>query len=254
MTYVPELLELRAANGISERPFIVWEPLPSSCIRSNQQSFKSAFRLVDVFSPNHIEMAAIFQDMPIDGFDYHLMRKYAQDMWPVWFSWRGSENSLSPESVTRRENRNMGGIVLIRAAEHGALSVSASSTSSAVWLPSFYEKGAAQVVDATGAGNTFLGGFIAGWLQTGQVKEAMQHGNVAASFALEQIGLPNVEERDGRVVCNGVGVLERLQEYNGRLSELPGLLDRNIRADAGTRAAVVLCTDTLQIGMRPRVE
>jgi sugar/nucleoside kinase (ribokinase family) len=46
------------------------------------------------------------------------------------------------------------------------------------------------VVDPTGAGNAFCGGFLAGWVQTGNICTAGMYGAVAASFLLEQVGLP----------------------------------------------------------------
>jgi sugar/nucleoside kinase (ribokinase family) len=46
------------------------------------------------------------------------------------------------------------------------------------------------VVDPTGAGNAFCGGFLAGWLQTGELRRAGLCGAVAASFLVEQVGLP----------------------------------------------------------------
>jgi sugar/nucleoside kinase (ribokinase family) len=46
------------------------------------------------------------------------------------------------------------------------------------------------VVDPTGAGNAFGGGFLAGWLQTGDLRWAGLYGAVAASFLMEQVGLP----------------------------------------------------------------
>jgi sugar/nucleoside kinase (ribokinase family) len=46
------------------------------------------------------------------------------------------------------------------------------------------------VVDPTGAGNAFCGGFLAGWVQTGDICTAGLYGLVAASFLVEQVGLP----------------------------------------------------------------
>ena len=46
------------------------------------------------------------------------------------------------------------------------------------------------VVDPTGAGNAFCGGFLAGWVQTGELRRAGLFGVVAASFLVEQVGLP----------------------------------------------------------------
>jgi sugar/nucleoside kinase (ribokinase family) len=46
-----------------------------------------------------------------------------------------------------------------------------------------------EVVDQTGAGNTYCGGFLTGWLKSGDLVEAACCGAVAASFALEVTGV-----------------------------------------------------------------
>lgn len=43
-------------------------------------------------------------------------------------------------------------------------------------------------VDQTGAGDSFCGGFIAGYARTGDVSQAALHGAVAASFVVESEG------------------------------------------------------------------
>lgn len=47
-----------------------------------------------------------------------------------------------------------------------------------------------QVIDSTGAGNAFCGGFLVGWAQTQHLRTAGLYGAVAASFLVEQVGLP----------------------------------------------------------------
>lgn len=49
------------------------------------------------------------------------------------------------------------------------------------------------VIDPVGAGNAFCGGFLAGWVQTGELRTAGLYGVVSASFLVEQVGLPPVE-------------------------------------------------------------
>jgi cytidine kinase len=48
----------------------------------------------------------------------------------------------------------------------------------------------AQVVDTCGAGNAYCGGFLVGWVQTGDLRLAGLYGAVSASFLVEQVGLP----------------------------------------------------------------
>ena len=50
------------------------------------------------------------------------------------------------------------------------------------------------VVDPTGAGNAYSGGFLAGYLQTGNLVTAARYATVAASFLVEQIGLPPITD------------------------------------------------------------
>lgn len=52
-----------------------------------------------------------------------------------------------------------------------------------------------RVVDPVGAGNAYCGGFLTGWVETGDLAEAGRRGAVAASFMLEQVGLPPAGSR-----------------------------------------------------------
>ena len=49
---------------------------------------------------------------------------------------------------------------------------------------------ATHVVDPVGAGNAYCGAFLAGWVQTRDLRTAGLYGAVAASFLIEQVGLP----------------------------------------------------------------
>jgi sugar/nucleoside kinase (ribokinase family) len=63
----------------------------------------------------------------------------------------------------------------------------------------------AQVVDVTGAGNAFSGGWLAGYVESGDLERAARQGAVSASFAIEQFGPPPIarirdsEARDARL-------------------------------------------------------
>lgn len=61
---------------------------------------------------------------------------------------------------------------------------------------------------------------LTGPATSGDVCEAVKYGHVAASFAVEQIGLPEFTKEDGRELCNGVSVEDRLQDYKKSLSRL----------------------------------
>ena len=196
-TQILELIKLRMQHGFKSRPFIVWEPFPAACTVQNRPSFLEACRLVDVFSPNHLEMSAMFENSPSESFQPDRLETFALEF----------SKAIGPSG---------NGIVIVRAGEHGSLTTQHAAKN--VWLPPYYESSAVKVVDPTGGGNTYLGGFIAGWKTSGDITEASMYGNVAASFAIEQIGLPSCEVNDGEEMWNGTRVMARLSEYRERLS------------------------------------
>ncbi|KAF1971620.1 Ribokinase-like protein [Bimuria novae-zelandiae CBS 107.79] len=196
LAQAPELLRLHG-DGYA-RPLIVWEPLPPACIPENYETFVHACKLVDIFSPNHLELDALFGSNIGDTFDVTHLEQCARTL---------VDEGIGPEGS---------GSLIVRAGENGALITSKSIPPT--WFPPYYDIDSLKVVDPTGAGNTFLGGYIAGLHATdGDPKQAMHYGTVAASFALEQIGLSEVTQADGRVFCNGVAVLERLEECKTRI-------------------------------------
>jgi hypothetical protein len=200
-TRVSTILTLRAHIGVKERPIIIWEPSPLVCKPETLQSCLEAAALVDVFSPNHIELAHLFRhalvapdEAEIEGLALDILK-----------------SGVGPGGE---------GVVVIRAGENGCLVQ--SRRFGPVWIPPFYDSGTGEglvskVVDPTGAGNSFLGGFSVGLVQTGgDVIQAAWYGSVAASFALEQVGMPVLDcEGDGEV-WNGVSVHKRLLEYKAR--------------------------------------
>jgi sugar/nucleoside kinase (ribokinase family) len=195
---IPELHRLRQECGIEAPPFIVWEPFPAACTKHNKNAFLQACRLVDVFSPNHREITAMFEDGPSGGFDPTQLEDHAQHFC----------KAVGPSAK---------GIVILRAGEHGSLTSRCHDVVENVWLPPFYQLGTTKVVDPTGAGNAFLGGFMQGWIASQDMREASIYGIVAASFAIEQIGMPRCEVVGQDEFWNGVNVQHRLEEYKARL-------------------------------------
>jgi sugar/nucleoside kinase (ribokinase family) len=51
-----------------------------------------------------------------------------------------------------------------------------------------------EIRDPIGAGNAYCGGFLAGWVRSRDLKTAGIYGSVAASFLLEQVGIPVFSE------------------------------------------------------------
>jgi sugar/nucleoside kinase (ribokinase family) len=193
---VPELLSLRLRHGFKNRPFIIWEPFPAYCTPHYRQSFIEACKFVDVFSPNHHEMASLFEDEPSMDFSPCVLEQYALEFLPA----------VRPSTMAA---------IIIRAGKQGCLAV--SSPTKRVWLPAFYDDDSPKVVDPTGAGNAFLGGYMVGFHLTQDVVKASQYGSVTASFALEQTGLPTREDIKDQECWNRVRVVDRLEQYKARL-------------------------------------
>ncbi|KAJ6262010.1 hypothetical protein Dda_2812 [Drechslerella dactyloides] len=180
---VPKLLALRREAGIAERPLVIWEPHPPSCTPRFFHAYRKAVAsLVDVFSPNHMELAALLGvEVPSpDGvFD------------------KETYENMAKRFIEKGIGEGGSGWLVLRAGEHGYM-VYGRKMDSPTWLPPYHEKGSTRVVDATGAGNAYLGGFTLGLVETGDVIEAAAYGAVAASFVIEQMGVPELTvEGDG---------------------------------------------------------
>jgi sugar/nucleoside kinase (ribokinase family) len=193
---VSDLLHMRADEGL-DLPLILWEPTRPTCNKENLQTCTDLVKFVDVFSPNHDELAAL-HGITQSTFDHRMTEQLAQYFVDAGVGHDGL------------------GIVVIRAGEHGCLVLGRGL--GPIWLPPFYEKeGAfinAKVVDTTGAGNAFLGGFAIGLLESGNPVVAAHYGTVASSFMVEQIGLPKVRyDEEGGETWNGEVVRERLAVY-----------------------------------------
>jgi sugar/nucleoside kinase (ribokinase family) len=76
-------------------------------------------------------------------------------------------------------------VVALRLGADGSL-VQRADTGETWRIPAF----PTTVVDACGAGNAYCGGFLVGWVQTEDLRLAGLYGAVAASFLVEQVGLP----------------------------------------------------------------
>jgi sugar/nucleoside kinase (ribokinase family) len=162
-----------------------------------------ACKHVDVFSPNHLELAKLFEDddQISSGFDREAIESYAERC--LGASDEGSQSQHDTSMV-------------IRAGEHGAMTLSRSTKSK--WYPPFHDPKSTKIVDTTGAGNMFLGAFAVALQMSGNLGEAAAYGTVAASFAVEQIGLLTRGVDGPSETWHGTTFASRLREYKERIA------------------------------------
>lgn len=146
---VPDWVEcLRSYQGA----ILLWEPWDRFCAPQNRARFGELASLVDVVSPNLSEGRAL----------------------------TGLEH---PEGVAEAILALGASVVALRMGSAGSLVASADGER--LWIP---PAPAGKVVDVTGAGNAYCGGFIVGWARYHNLAHAACYGAVSASFALEQLG------------------------------------------------------------------
>ncbi|KAH9828393.1 L-ascorbate oxidase [Teratosphaeria destructans] len=185
-------------NPRPRRPLVVWEPHAKSCRPDTLLQHLDAARGVDVFSPNHEELASFFEEDTPHASDKATIVRQARVFLNSGIGSKGD------------------GCVLIRCAEEGCVVL--TTETEPVWLPAFYAKDASKVMDPTGGGNGFLGAFIVGYQETGSVVEAAKYGHVGASFMIEQIGCPELTGEGEDERWNGCSVSGRLADYRAMLS------------------------------------
>lgn len=197
--HVTELRVRRARHEIASEAMIVWEPFPPHCVSANLGAHIKVCRDVDVFSPNHLELISLFEGQSKRSFDRAEIEDYTE-------RFRNAQLEGSGKAVH----------IVIRAGEHGCFLI--SKTGERRWLSPYYNSESPKIVDPTGAGNAFLGALTA-VLQRGLcLSEAACFATVAASFALEQIGLPKLELlSSGGETWNGYQYTRRLEEYKDRI-------------------------------------
>jgi sugar/nucleoside kinase (ribokinase family) len=162
-------------------------------------------RIVDVVSPNDDELAGFFLDA------------------------NRSEQNLEEQAkilVTSGVGVRGDGAVVVRAGKRGCY---VASRESQWWLPAYYSPGDSSenhpaVIDPTGGGNAFMGGLGIGLVRNhGNLLLAAAWGIVAASFAIEQIGIPELNNNNsdiGEETWNGVKVMDRIESYKARLKTI----------------------------------
>ncbi|EEP78789.1 conserved hypothetical protein [Uncinocarpus reesii 1704] len=208
----------------NERPTFVWEPVPDRCCEEELPKFYNAIRYVNVVSPNENELARFFGKTTWRKDDSH-DRAIAENI---------VRNGIGPAGD---------GMLVIRAGKDGCYAFSQHGT---LELPAFES---VDVIDPTGAGNTFLGALAQGLATTGRapfnlIQQMLHHSKawqdiqtiwgddgrapaalicaiVAASFAIEQIGVPRLSYSSEGLECwNGISYAERILLYKKQFMDM----------------------------------
>ena len=192
----------------SSPPVVVWEPIPDLCTPSELSNLQEASTFVDVISPNGEELAEFFATGDSVWTREDMVRTLL-----------GKCGDNPPQAIVVRDGADGSRLY------HGGKVVHLRA----------YHQDAELVVDPTGGGNTYLGGLTmalttnvvpdtettletlglsegaVAW-QAMRTLSAAIHATIAASFAIEQIGVP-VLGLDGRGSWNGELYEDRYLQY-----------------------------------------
>ncbi|GAA5925844.1 Mak32p [Sporobolomyces koalae] len=183
------------------QPALVYEPIPDRCIPEEMGSLREILPHIAIFSPNHEEAGSFY------------------GLTPEQVHEQGQEGI---ERIARRFfDEGATGVVIIRSGAWGSYTLQRGEERG-FWTSAFYPydnaKAQKQVKDVTGAGNSFLGGLMAGLVRYPQdLRTAVECASVSASFIIEQFGLPTVET--GGVtgeLWNGCSPQDRLVDLQKR--------------------------------------
>ena len=141
---------------------LLWEPIRVFMLSAEHERFVSGMRDADIVSPNLHEAQTMY------GLD-------------------------DEDEIMRRLLADGVKVAALRMGERGSL-VAKQGDSEAHFIPAVQVP---ELVDQTGAGNTYCGGFVVGWCRTQDLVTAGCYGAAAASFTLEYVGCaripPNLE-------------------------------------------------------------
>lgn len=215
------------AESTVARPIIVYEPVPDLCIPEEFENCLKALKSVDFVSPNHVELCGFFGKEPHDENAQSgecliltsMLKLNARD------SLYANVCSLPEARETIEQccrvwlesgigNQGKGAIV-VRVGKDGCYIASRQKTR---WIRAYHQN-SSKVVDPTGGGNTFLGGFSIGLCNMGNtieefvtLEKAAVWGSVAASFAIEQVGMPTLAGLGLEETWNGERAMSRVDE------------------------------------------
>ncbi|KAG9257557.1 Ribokinase-like protein [Emericellopsis atlantica] len=236
------------------RPVFIWEPVPDLCTPDELLNCTNTLPVIDVCSPNHSELAGFMGDdgldpdtgeiskkaveraceqllasMPLQSFSL-VVRAGDKGCYIAKNGGRKRQRNQSSNTQQRKKHYPRGGLRpdtdmealfagLLQDAD-GLVAREEIEVDPGIerWVPAYHQD-ASKVVDPTGGGNTFLGGLAVALARGHSIDEAAVWGSVAASFAIEQVGVPKLEtdaEDNGKEKWNGANVHDRVEEMQDR--------------------------------------
>lgn len=151
----PEAPNLRILQVLRERGIVVSvEPFREASQPLRDAGLRTLVSTCDIFSPNRVEAESLV-------------------------------GSGDPMALIRRLTDAGAAIVALRMGAEGSL-IHRAATGETWYIPAVKT----QVVDPVGAGNAYCGALLVGWLEMGDLRLAGLYAAVAASFLVEQYGLP----------------------------------------------------------------
>lgn len=247
----------KAATDSYARPIFIWEPVPDLCTPDELLNCTNTLPVVDICSPNHTELAGFMGDdgldpetgeistvaveraceqllasMPLQSFSL-VVRVGAKGCYLAKNGGRKRQRDATSSTKRRKKHYIRGGLqpdtdmealfAGLLQDEDGLVAREEIEVDPGLekWIPAYHQD-ASKVVDPTGGGNTFLGGLAVALARGHGLEEAAAWGSVAASFAIEQIGVPVLERLandEGTITekWNGETLEKRLDAFQARL-------------------------------------
>ncbi|WWC57967.1 uncharacterized protein I303_100502 [Kwoniella dejecticola CBS 10117] len=219
---IDELEEIRSVGiqgvGKGWDPKMIWEPMPSSCVPSELDDMLQLIPSFYVFSPNLLELQSI------------LGITLSSDRGPCQEDTEKATKTLfdllspatpehMPTTITAGETAINIPAIIVRSGELGSYTYAADWKG---WVTPYYGPDEQdKVVDPTGGGNSFLGGLAAGlMISQGDMRIASIYAATAASFTIEQRGLPTLTKHIHGERWNGDDPWRRLREMASRVDQL----------------------------------
>lgn len=180
--------------GIDKNAFVAWSPARLCCNDYHRSQIEEACESADVSFVDNKN----FKNIYVESEEY-------QTSDPSAIAQLASQ--LSERVSDTRDNLGRTVTIVISFPGHGCITAVKSET---VWTPC-YQQGK-ESEGLFNGDNAFMGAHVAAMLNKKDVKTAVEWGHVAASFAVEQVGLPRLQIVDRKEVWNKVPVKEHLDD------------------------------------------